>query len=137
VIYGDSAYGTGANLAWLDQHGLAPMLTTQLPTAPGGPGSTPPAASPSRPSVRPITTQGHVSYSPRLPSGSARDGTPPWAGARRRRADRASQLGRDVNHMRRDRIKSQRPGLNGSVAAPMRPQIVDTSSAGDEGMAAQ
>jgi Transposase DDE domain/Transposase domain (DUF772) len=36
VAYGDSAYGTGANLAWLDQQGLTPMVKTQLPTAPGG-----------------------------------------------------------------------------------------------------
>jgi Transposase DDE domain/Transposase domain (DUF772) len=36
VVYGDAAYGTGANLAWLDQQGLSPMVTTQLPTAPGG-----------------------------------------------------------------------------------------------------
>ncbi len=36
VVYGDSAYGTGANLAWLDAHGLTPMVTTQVPTAPGG-----------------------------------------------------------------------------------------------------
>jgi hypothetical protein len=36
VIYGDSAYGTGANLAWLDQHGFTPMVKTQVPTAPGG-----------------------------------------------------------------------------------------------------
>jgi hypothetical protein len=36
VVYGDSAYGTGTHLAWLDTHGLTPMVTTQLPTAPGG-----------------------------------------------------------------------------------------------------
>jgi len=36
VVYGDSAYGTGAHLAWLDQHRLTPMVKTQLPTAPGG-----------------------------------------------------------------------------------------------------
>ena len=36
VVYGDSAYGTGTHLAWLDTHGLTPMITTQLPTAPGG-----------------------------------------------------------------------------------------------------
>jgi hypothetical protein len=36
VVYGDSAYGTGANLAWLDTHGLTPMVRTQLPTPPGG-----------------------------------------------------------------------------------------------------
>jgi hypothetical protein len=36
VVYGDSAYGTGANLAWLDAHGLTPMVTTQVPVAPGG-----------------------------------------------------------------------------------------------------
>jgi Transposase DDE domain/Transposase domain (DUF772) len=36
VVYGDSAYGTGANLAWLEQHGLTPMVTAQVPTAPGG-----------------------------------------------------------------------------------------------------
>jgi Transposase DDE domain len=35
-VYGDSAYGTGAHLAWLNQQGLRPMVTTQLPTAPGG-----------------------------------------------------------------------------------------------------
>ena len=36
VVYGDSGYGTGTHLAWLDTHGLTPMVTTQLPTAPGG-----------------------------------------------------------------------------------------------------
>ena len=36
VVYGDSAYGTGANLAWLEQQRLTPMVKTQLPTAPGG-----------------------------------------------------------------------------------------------------
>jgi hypothetical protein len=36
VVYGDSAYGTGANLAWLEAHGLTPMVKTQIPTAPGG-----------------------------------------------------------------------------------------------------
>jgi hypothetical protein len=36
VVYGDSAYGTGDHLAWLDRHGLAPMVKTQVPTAPGG-----------------------------------------------------------------------------------------------------
>jgi hypothetical protein len=36
VIYGDSAYGTGAHLAWLDHHGLTSMVKTQLATAPGG-----------------------------------------------------------------------------------------------------
>jgi DDE family transposase/transposase-like protein DUF772 len=36
VVYGDSAYGTGANLAWLDQQALTPMVKTQVPTAPGG-----------------------------------------------------------------------------------------------------
>ena len=36
VVYGDSAYGTGANLAWLDAHGLTPMVKTSLPRAPGG-----------------------------------------------------------------------------------------------------
>jgi Transposase DDE domain/Transposase domain (DUF772) len=35
VIYGDSAYGTGAHLAWLDQQQLIPMVKAQLPTAPG------------------------------------------------------------------------------------------------------
>ena len=36
MIYGDSAYGTGAHLAWLDQQGSTPMVKTQVPTAPGG-----------------------------------------------------------------------------------------------------
>jgi hypothetical protein len=36
VVYGDSAYGTGANLAWLDRQGFTPMVKTQVPTAPGG-----------------------------------------------------------------------------------------------------
>jgi Transposase DDE domain/Transposase domain (DUF772) len=36
VIYGDSAYGTAAHLAWLAQQGCTPMVTTRLPTAPGG-----------------------------------------------------------------------------------------------------
>jgi Transposase DDE domain/Transposase domain (DUF772) len=35
-VYGDSAYGTGAHLAWLDHRGLTPMVKAQLPTAPGG-----------------------------------------------------------------------------------------------------
>jgi Transposase DDE domain len=36
VVYGDSAYGTGAHLAWLNQHGFTPMGKAQHPTAPGG-----------------------------------------------------------------------------------------------------
>ena len=36
TVYGDSAYGTGANLAWLDQQGFTPMVKAQIPTAPGG-----------------------------------------------------------------------------------------------------
>jgi hypothetical protein len=36
VVYGDSAYGTGTNLAWLEQQRFMPMVKTQLPTAPGG-----------------------------------------------------------------------------------------------------
>jgi Transposase DDE domain/Transposase domain (DUF772) len=36
VVYGDSAYGSGTNLAWLEEHGLTPMVKTQVPTAPGG-----------------------------------------------------------------------------------------------------
>jgi hypothetical protein len=36
VVYGDSAYGTGPHLAWLDQHRFTPMVKTTLPTAPGG-----------------------------------------------------------------------------------------------------
>jgi Transposase DDE domain len=36
VVYGDSAYGTGAHLAWLGQQGFTPMVKTQLPTAPSG-----------------------------------------------------------------------------------------------------
>jgi hypothetical protein len=36
VVYGDSAYGTGAHLAWLDQQRLTPMVKTQVSTAPGG-----------------------------------------------------------------------------------------------------
>ena len=36
MVYGDSAYRPGTHLAWLDTHGLTPMITTQLPTAPGG-----------------------------------------------------------------------------------------------------
>ena len=36
MVYGDSAYGTGTNLAWLDHHGLTPMVKTGVPTAPGG-----------------------------------------------------------------------------------------------------
>jgi hypothetical protein len=36
VVYGDSAYGTGAHLAWLDRQRLTPMVKTQVPTAPGG-----------------------------------------------------------------------------------------------------
>jgi len=33
VVYGDSAYGTGANLAWLDSQGRTSMVKTALPTA--------------------------------------------------------------------------------------------------------
>ena len=36
MVYGDSAYGTSTHLAWMDDHGLAPMATTQLPAAPSG-----------------------------------------------------------------------------------------------------
>ena len=36
VVYGDSAYGTGVHLAWLEQQRLRPMVKAQLPTAPGG-----------------------------------------------------------------------------------------------------
>jgi len=36
VVYGDSAYGTGIHLAWLEQQRLTPMVKTQLPTPPGG-----------------------------------------------------------------------------------------------------
>ena len=36
VVYGDSAYGTGAHLAWLEQQRFTPMVKTQLPTASGG-----------------------------------------------------------------------------------------------------
>jgi hypothetical protein len=36
VVYGDSAYGTGVHLAWLEQQGCTPMIKTQVPTAPGG-----------------------------------------------------------------------------------------------------
>jgi hypothetical protein len=36
VVYGDSAYGTGAHLAWLNQQRLQPMVKAQLPTVPGG-----------------------------------------------------------------------------------------------------
>jgi hypothetical protein len=36
VVYGDSAYGTGAHLAWLEVQGFTSMVKTQLPTAPGG-----------------------------------------------------------------------------------------------------
>jgi DDE family transposase/transposase-like protein DUF772 len=35
VVYGDSAYGTGAHLAWLERQRLTPMVKTQVPTAPG------------------------------------------------------------------------------------------------------
>jgi hypothetical protein len=35
VIYGDSAYGTGTYLAWLERQGCTPMVKTQVPTAPG------------------------------------------------------------------------------------------------------
>jgi hypothetical protein len=36
VVYGDSACGTGAPPAWLDQQRLTPMIKAQVPTAPGG-----------------------------------------------------------------------------------------------------
>ena len=53
VIYGDSAYGTGAHLAWLDQQRLTPMVKTQLPTAPGGRLAKISSASTSRPAPSP------------------------------------------------------------------------------------
>jgi hypothetical protein len=39
VVYGDSAYGTGTNLAWLEEHGLTPMVKTSCrpPPAVGSP----------------------------------------------------------------------------------------------------
>jgi len=49
VVYGDSAYGTGAHLAWLEQQGLTPMVKTQLSTAPGGRFARTSSASTSRP----------------------------------------------------------------------------------------
>ena len=36
VVYGDSADGTGAHLAWLERRGCRPMVKPQVPTAPGG-----------------------------------------------------------------------------------------------------
>jgi hypothetical protein len=36
AVYGDSSYGTATHLAALDQRGVRPMVTTQVPTAPGG-----------------------------------------------------------------------------------------------------
>jgi hypothetical protein len=36
AVYGDSAYGTGTHLAWLVEHGLAPMVKTAIPVPPGG-----------------------------------------------------------------------------------------------------
>jgi hypothetical protein len=36
VVYGDTAYGSGAHLAWLEAQGLTPMVKTQPATAPGG-----------------------------------------------------------------------------------------------------
>jgi Transposase DDE domain len=36
VAHGDSAYGTGANLAWLDAHRFTPMVKAGVPTAPSG-----------------------------------------------------------------------------------------------------
>ena len=48
-MYGDSAYGTGAHLAWLNQHGLIPMVKAQHPTAPGGRFAKTSSASTSRP----------------------------------------------------------------------------------------
>jgi hypothetical protein len=35
VVYGDSAYGTGTHLTWLDRQQLTPMVKAQLATAPG------------------------------------------------------------------------------------------------------
>jgi hypothetical protein len=49
VVYGDSAYGTGANLAWLDDHGFTPMVKAGVPTAPGGRFAKTSSASTSRP----------------------------------------------------------------------------------------
>jgi Transposase DDE domain/Transposase domain (DUF772) len=36
VVYGDSAYGTGAHLAWLEVQEFRSMVKAQVPTAPGG-----------------------------------------------------------------------------------------------------
>jgi len=36
VVYGDSAYGTGNLLAWLDQRQITPMVKAQVPATPGG-----------------------------------------------------------------------------------------------------
>jgi DDE family transposase len=36
VVYGDSAYGTGAHLAWLDQQGLTPMSRPPARPHPAG-----------------------------------------------------------------------------------------------------
>ena len=53
VVYGDSAYGTGTHLAWLNQHGLTPMVKAQHPTAPGGRFARTSSASTSRPAPSP------------------------------------------------------------------------------------
>jgi len=36
VVYGDSAYGAGAHLAWLHRQQLTPIVKAQLSSAPGG-----------------------------------------------------------------------------------------------------
>ncbi|MGH2751675.1 MAG: IS1182 family transposase [Actinomycetota bacterium] len=36
IVYGDSAYGSGASLALLDEMGVSPMTKVQAPSAPGG-----------------------------------------------------------------------------------------------------
>jgi hypothetical protein len=48
VVDGDSASGAGTYLAWLDEHGLTPMISTQLPTAPAAGSPTTSSASTSR-----------------------------------------------------------------------------------------
>jgi hypothetical protein len=53
VVYGDSAYGTGAHLAWLEQQRLTPMVKTRSrpPPAAGSPRTS--SASTSRPAPSP------------------------------------------------------------------------------------
>jgi DDE family transposase len=66
VIYGDSAYGTGAHLAWLDQQQLTPMVKAQLqPHRETGPPKT--SSVSTWPQARSPARRGHHPDPARLP----------------------------------------------------------------------